>query len=311
MGRRHSLGLLALAIALVFAPSAPASVAANLDRLLRNEPGVVSAVVERSGHIVFERYYHGASRSTRLDVFSVTKSVVSTLIGIAAQDGALGLDQHLGDFFPAQVRSARDRRVRTITLRDLLTMTSGYRDVNATASDDWIGMLVHRPLAAPPGRTFAYDNGSYHLLSAVLTKAVGVTAQKYAERVLFRPLGIAPTIWASDGQGHSLGNTGLRLSARELLRLGELYLRQGIWRGRAVVPRTYVGSATRAYRGNGYGFGWWIVSYRGIPGYAAVGSDGQLIGVFPSRRLIVVLTGTGSDPGRVLFRVVLPALDLR
>jgi CubicO group peptidase (beta-lactamase class C family) len=294
----------------VLAPIANAN-PVDLDRALRNEPGVVSAVVERNGRVTFEHYYRGATRTTRLDVFSVTKSVMSTLIGIAVRRGALRLDQPLADFFPREARSARDKRVRTITVRHLLTMTSGYRDSRVIASDDWVDVLIHRPLAAPPGRTFSYDNGSYHLLSAVLTKAVGMTAQEYAQRVLFGPLGIAPPRWSSDGQGHSLGNTGLRLAPRELLRLGELYLHGGRWRGRQVVPAAYVRAATVEHSAQGYGYGWWAFRYRGADGFAALGANGQIIGVFPSRHVVAVLTGTGSDAGRLLFRVVLPALNLR
>src|SRR5207245_752579 len=158
---------------------------------------------ERDGRLLFERYYRGAARSGRLDVFSVTKSVTATLVGIALHVGMVrSLDQRLGEFFPKDVQHARDKRVRKITLRHLLTMTSGYRDVAAVRSDDWIHTQIDRPLAEDPGRGWAYDNGSFHLLSAVLTKATGRPANAYAQRVLFGPLGIARTKWATDGQGH-------------------------------------------------------------------------------------------------------------
>jgi CubicO group peptidase (beta-lactamase class C family) len=321
VGGRRSLRVgatAAVGLALLLVPAAQAGTGfdpAALDARLRAEPGVLSVVVERNGRLVFERYYRGAARSARLDVFSVTKSVTSTLVGIALAEGKLrSLDQRLGDFFPKDVQRARDKRVRKITLRQLLEMRSGYRDVAAAQSDDWVRTQIDRPLAESPGRGWAYDNGSFHLLSAVLTKATGRTANAYAQRVLLGPLGIASTAWATDGQGHSLGNTGLRLSSRELLRLGDLYLHGGLWRGRQVVPAVYVRAATRPYtnlgRGAGYGYGWWVFGGR-PPGFAALGYGGQAIAVYPSQHLVVVVTGSGDDVQRVLDRLVLPALRLR
>jgi CubicO group peptidase (beta-lactamase class C family) len=285
-----------------------------LDAKLRAEPGVLSVLVERDGRLIFERYYRGSSRSARLDVFSVTKSVTSTLIGIAASEGLLRIDQHLGELFPKDVEHARDKRVRRITLRHLLTMTSGYRDIAAIRSDDWVRTQIDRPLAEDPGRSWAYDNGSYHLLSAAVSKRTRTTANAYAQRVLFAPLGIAPTVWAADGQGHSLGNTGLRLSSRDLLRLGELYLHGGRWNGRQLVPSAYVRTATRSFTvvgpDVGYGYGWWVVSRR-PRGFVALGYGGQEIAVFPQQRLVVVLTGADSRREHVLYGLVLPALHLR
>lgn len=305
----------ALLLAVPAAGAGSAFDANALDQKLRAERGVLSVLVERDGRLIFERYYRGARRSGRLDVFSVTKSVTSTLIGIALHDGLLrSLDQRLGDFFPKDVQRARDKRVRKITLRHLLTMTSGYRDVAAIRSDDWIHTQIDRPLAADPGRGWAYDNGSFHLLSAVLTKATGATANVYAQRMLFGPLGIARTTWTTDGQGHSLGNTGIRLSSRDLVRLGELYLHDGRWNGRRLVPAVYVREATRRHtklgNGWGYGYGWWVLG-GGPAGFAALGYAGQAIAVYPGRHLVVVVTGSGDRLPRVLGRLILPALGIR
>jgi CubicO group peptidase (beta-lactamase class C family) len=320
VGGRRSLRVAATAVglALLLVPAAQAVTrfdAASLDAKLRAEPGVLSVVVERNGRLVFERYYRGAARSARLDVFSVTKSVTSTLVGIALAEGKLrSLDQRLGDFFPKDVQTARDKRVRKITLRHLLEMKSGYRDIAAARSDDWVRTQIDRPLAESPGRGWAYDNGSFHLLSAVLTRVTGRTANAYAQRVLLGPLGIAPTVWTTDGQGHSLGNTGLRLSSRELLRLGELSLHGGSWHGRQLVPAAYVRTATHRYTnlgsGSGYGYGWWVLGGR-PPGFAALGYGGQAVAVYPRQQLVVVVTGSGDRVQRVLDRLVLPALGIR
>jgi len=321
VGGRRSLRVVAtvaVGVTLLLVPAARADTrfdTAALDAKLRAEPGVLSVLVQRNGRLVFERYYRGSARAARLDVFSVTKSVVSTLIGIALAEHKLrSLDQRLGEFFPRDVQHARDKRVRNITLRQLLEMRSGYRDVAVAQSDDWVHTQVDRPLAEDPGSGWAYDNGSYHLLSAVLTKATGLTANAWAQRVLLGPLGISPPVWATDGQGHSLGNTGLRLSSRDLVRLGDLYLHGGRWNGRQLVPSAYVRAATHRYTnlggGSGYGYGWWVLGGRPA-GFAALGYGGQAIAVYPRRQVVVVVTGSGDRLQRVLDRLVLPALGIR
>jgi len=316
----RALQRVAIATAIAFIVVVPTASARTqfdgpaLDRKLRAEPGLLSVLVERDGRVIFERYYHGSSRRARLDVFSVTKSVVSALVGIALHEHRIrSLDQRLGDYFPGYVSHAHDTRIRKITLRELLTMTSGYRDVAAVSSDDWLRTQIDRPLAADPGRSWGYDNGSFHLLSAVLTKATGVTASAYAQRVLFGPLGVAQPAWPTDGQGHSLGNTGLRLSTRDLLRIGELYLHGGRLRGGAIVPAAWVRQSTRPVialgHGYGYGYGWWSLSRPA--GFAALGYGGQQVAVFPVQHVVVVLTGADSRRQHVIDDLVLPALGLR
>jgi CubicO group peptidase (beta-lactamase class C family) len=283
-----------------------------LDRQLRSEPGLLGVLVERDGRVLFERYYNGSSVRARLDVFSITKAVTATLVGIALGDGRLhSLDQRLGDFFPRYVRAANDPRVRRITLRQLLTLTSGYRDVLTLRSDDWLQTYIDRDLAEPPGRTWSYDNGSYHLLSAVLTKVTGLTADAYARRVLFGPLGIRGEHWTSDGQGRSLGNTGLRLAARDLLRFGELYLHGGRVDGRQMVAAGYARDATSPhvrFATVAYGYGFWIFDRRRPHGFAAFGAEGQAVAIFPSLHAVVVVQGSGEQREHVLFDVIVPHL---
>ena len=206
------------------------------------------------------------------------------------------------------MNAASDQRVRKITLRQLLTMTAGYALEPATRSDHWVRTLIQRPLTTDPGRRFSYDGGSYHLLSAVITKATGMSTRRFADRVLFGPLGIRVSHWDTDNEGYNLGDTGLRLRARDLLRLGELYLH----RGRHLVPTGYVRDATRWHSGLGggigYGYGWWILANRRPAAFAALGYGGQAIAVFPSLRAVVVIQAGGDDRDKVLYRLVLPEL---
>jgi CubicO group peptidase (beta-lactamase class C family) len=319
VGRRRSLRVAALVAASLLA-GAPGAHARNgfdpqrLDRELRAEPGVLAVLVERDGQLVFEHYYRGSNATARLPVFSITKSVTSTLIGIALGERELrNLDERLSQFFPNDVKAASDRRVRRITVRQLLTMTAGYTLTPAVLSDHWVETLIRRPLATDPGTTFRYDDGSYHLLSAILTKATGVSAERMAQRALFGTLGIHAERWDSDHEGYSRGDTGLQLRARGLLLLGELYLHGGRWRARQLVPAAYVRDATRRHselgQGFEYGYGWRILADHGPNGFAALGYGGQAVAVFPSRHAVVVIQGSGDDREKVLYQFVLPELE--
>jgi CubicO group peptidase (beta-lactamase class C family) len=268
----------------------------------------------RRGRLVFERYYHGATADQQRNVFSVTKSVVSALVGIALRDGDLrSLDQRLVDFFPEKLERSTDEGVRTITLRDLLTMTAGYRSEQVFATDDWVRTLMNRPLASVPGVTWAYDDGSAHLVSAVLTKATGTSVESFARRKLFGPLGIRPGLWTSDGQGHSLGSTGLHLRPRDLLALGRLYLQNGKWHGRQIVPASWIHTSTATQTsipgGYAYGYLWWV-NTGPHKGFLAQGARGQIVAVYPRYDVVIAITGAGDfnrvDVLRRLLHAVVP-----
>lgn len=279
----------------------------------RQLPTVTSLLVVRHGRLVFERYY-GSSQRTLGDVQSVTKSVVSALVGIALARGDLhGVDQELADFLPARDLVGVDPRIREITIEDLLTMRAGFEGDAVTGFDytstaDWPRALVARRLAWDPGTHFAYDSGTVHLLSAVLTKATGMRASAYARRYLFGPIRLGTVTWPSDPSGISLGGWGLELTARQMAKLGYLYLHGGRWGGRQVVPASWVTRSTtkRVATGlvgggwgypaaSGYGYLWWRYP-RAVPaGFMAVGRGGQFVLVWPKLDLIVVTTARVQD----------------
>jgi CubicO group peptidase (beta-lactamase class C family) len=276
-------------------------------------PGLLSVLVMRHGTRVFERYYRGASAAQEHDVFSITKSVVSILVGIELSRGRLHrLDQRLVDFFPERLERDADPRVRAITLRDLLTMTAGYRATPLPAGEDVTRTLLNRPLATDPGATFFYDDGSAHLLSAILTKTSGTSTERLAREVLFEPLGIRHARWLSDRQGTTLGSTGLLLRARDLLTLGELYLRHGRWHGEQIVPAAWVRESTRAQvripGGFAYGYLWWV-NTGPHGGFLAQGYAGQLLAVVPRDEVVVAVSGAGGFDHRLVLKQVLGAVE--
>jgi CubicO group peptidase (beta-lactamase class C family) len=257
-------------------------------------PGVTSVLVAKHGRIVREDYYGGLRATDRVPVFSITKSVVSALVGIALAEGRLqSVAQPVAHFIPGA-----DPRIR---LRHLLSMTAGYgRGLNF--GDTEASVLAGRPLVSRPGTTFNYDSGSSDLLAAVLTRATGMSPAEYARRSLFGPMGIRDVRWPG-----SHGGSGLLLRPRELLAFGQLYLDHGSRHGRRVVPASWVRSSTSTHirveprQGitDGYGYDWWIET-RGQPFFAAHGYLGQALVVFPRLDEVVLVTSSREDYGETL-----------
>ena len=244
-------------------------------------------------------------------MFSITKTVVSALVGIAVRERKLaGVDERLADVFPEEFGSHTDPRKRSITLGELLSMTSGFCCTPAFLGDP-VPELIQRPLGIDPGSGFHYDGGSSDLLSAALAKVTGMTAAQYAQAHLFAPLGIRGVRWDALGKRYSGGAAGLFLRPRELLAFGQLYLDDGRWRGKEVVPAAWVRQSTRAHvrvdRGIAYGYDWWITADP-APGFAALGYGGQALFVFPRLDLVVVVTAASDDERP---RLVLAELAVR
>jgi CubicO group peptidase (beta-lactamase class C family) len=283
----------------------------GIDRRARDEvPSLESLLVVRHGRIVFERDYHGEAANSH-DVQSVTKSVVSLLVGIALHERAIeSLNQTLSDFLPRWTTRSLDPRVRHITLRQLLEIRAGFAlDVDSEGTPafesaaNWTQAILARSLANDPGQSFAYDGGASHLLSVVLTQATGMPADEYARKRLFRPLGIRDSRWTWDRetQGNADGASGLSLRARDMARIGQLVLQHGRWNGRQLVPSDYIGEATQTQESArfpaggpllGYGYQFWTLPPHG---FAAIGFGGQSIAVFPAPDLVVVTRGAITD----------------
>ena len=280
-----------------------------------------AVVVATEDRILFEQYYRSDPDTYRV-VNSVTKSVVSTLIGIALHEGLIGsLDDTLAELLP-KYADAMSTRVAGVTLRQLLTMTAGFPGTaGATApvfthSEDWVRNILTHPESAP-GSRFLYSDGTSHLLAAVLEEATGTSALDFARSRLFEPLGIdtqpafdpaareqpqakalaeyqnAGFAWPRDPQGVSTGWWGIKLRPRDMVKLGQLFLAGGRWDNQQVVPADWVDQATTRHvaaegHSDGYGYQWWTATTDGDEAFAAVGYGGQIIQVVPDRNVVVV-----------------------
>ena len=299
---------------------------AELSKTIRENYQSIRAVVVLRGDLpVFEYYRHGTGPNDLLPVRSVTKSVMSILVGVALGQAAFNsLDQHLGDLLPEALEPGVDPRVREITIRHLLTMSSGFNPASIGALPPsarlWAWSL-HRPMLDAPGRQFSYDNEASHLLSIFLTRAIKQDPRRFAQQHLFGPLGIENYAWQLDDEGNLQGASGLSLTARDMAKIGSLYLRGGRWNGMQLVPEAYVTEATREHNHGGppvhaadYGYLWWITRPPGeTAAYFAAGIKGQLIYIVPAHDLVTVIAGDASGAGgrRLINQAILPAVQMR
>jgi len=267
-------------------------------------PKVHGVLVARHGYVVLEAYHTGYDSRFRFYQQSATKSVTSALVGIAIGRGELaGRSAILRDVIPTYLRASDDPAVGTITLDQLLTMSSGF-DGPPVGPRPLVRSLLARPVVHEPGTFFAYDDGGFHVLAVALQTATGSHLRDYVNQHLFAPLGFAVGSgeWATDDLGIPFGSTGLRLSLREMAKVGELYLRDGVWDGRRILPEGWVDHGRRVRSvdttdGSLYGAHWWIDQLDTERGtFRASGYEGQMVAICPALDAIVVRLGHTPEP---------------
>jgi CubicO group peptidase (beta-lactamase class C family) len=299
------------------------------DATAERDPYFRSLLVVKDGELVFERYYHGGSRDQRTEVWSVTKSFTSALVGIAIDQGFIGgVGKPMVDLLPEYPAFG------AMTLEDVLTHRTGLAwdedsQESWILSEDWIGEALDRGFVSESGHELLYSSANSHFLSAVLLAATGESPGRFAEKRLFVPLGIefaeAPTIgpytnwqqlhepldgtWRRDNKGLEIGAFGLRLTALEMAKFGFLYLNRGRWEGQPVVSDEWVDISTRDHvlRSDtvGFGYHWMVVERAGQIAFDADGWGGQSISVIPALDMVIVTKCDAVDPqGRSSYRVL-------
>ena len=324
------------------------------DEIRKGNYGNTHAVlVARQGRLAYEAYFTGDERNwgegwTRGVVFgpgrlhdarSITKTVVSSLVGIALHEGHIpSLDAPLHELLPSHRNLLTGRKAK-LTLRHLLTMTAGLAwsedgpaaendELRMYASSDPLAYVLERDLTYEPGQRWTYSGGTTHLLGVILERRTGRPLEEYAREVLFQPLGIRHYEWRGDFGGMPAPASGLRFLPRDFLKLGILFANDGQWNGRQIIPSAWLHQAMRpqieipitpdapaSARRSGYGFQWWYDEYDIVDDRARIstasGLGGQRIFVMPERDLVVVVLsghfgrpGTTWTPEQILHRVV-------
>jgi CubicO group peptidase (beta-lactamase class C family) len=258
--------------------------------------------VSHEGEVIFEHYARGYSATRLANIKSASKSVISTLVGIAIERQLIpGLDEPIVRWFP-ELRDDSDPRKRAITIGDLLTMRSGLASTSGrnygawVNSRNWLRYALGRAMISDPGTSMEYSTGTSHILSAILTRATKRTTRQFANEALGRPLGFTFANWLRDPQGIYFGGNEMQMTPPQMLALGELYLNRGLANGRQVVPAEWVDrscvSVTRSVydRSREYGMGWWIQDIGGHRACFAWGYGGQYVMVFRELDVVVAVT---------------------
>ncbi len=267
-------------------------------------PRLQSLLVSRRGTLVLEQYFNGARAGRPANVKSVSKSVISALVGIAIHRRLIAsVREPIAQYFPGVVDGAADAAKRRITIEDLLTMRSGLESTSGrnygawVRSPNWVRFVLTRPLEATPGETIEYSTGNTHLLSAILTRVTGTNTWQFARDALARPLGISLVRWTRDPQGIYFGGNEMLMTSRDMISFGELYLNRGRAGGKQIVPDSWI-EASFVPRGRSYwsdqqyGYGWWIRELSGHRAYFAWGFGGQYIFVLPELELVIATTSS-------------------
>ena len=302
-----------------------AGVLAQLDSaILDNNYGDVhSVLVVRNGHLVFEKYYKEYDRNRKHHIYSISKTFTSALIGIAIDQGKIkGVDERMLDFFPEYTTILNnDSLKKAITLHHLLAMTAGFESEDSLgSSDDFVEYMLNRPVAFEPGQVWSYSSGSSCLLSGIIKNRTGMSAEDYAKKYLFTPLGITDWYWAKGP--HDLTNTagGLDLRPLDMALFGQLYLQNGEWKGKQIVSKEWIDESVKVHvafskEDRSYGYHLWqflptsavaqLLEKNDV--FFASGAAEQKIYIIPHLKCVVVMTGDRAKVKEILLKII-PAI---
>lgn len=266
--------------------------------------------IVRHGKFITEIARYPFQASDKRLVYSVSKTFTSTAIGLAVQEGILRVEDRLLDYFPECQNLPMDARAAKITLRDVLTMSTGHErdtvgDMCNSENTSWPEIFFTRKMAYMPGERFVYNSGGTYMLSEVISRVTGKSLRIWLQEKLFAPLGITDVSWDIHGDVNT-GAWGLLIAPRDLCKVGLLYLNKGVWNGQRILSEAWIQEATTPWIatnikgctnwGQRYGYQIW----ENIPGsYRADGAFGQYCMVFPQQDMVIVTTAEEMDGSRI------------
>lgn len=288
----------------------------NLHTIILNEyENTEGIVILEAGQIVFEEYFGNSNSQSKIHIASVTKSILSALIGIAIEKGYIkSTEETVMGYFPEYTSISSNGVREKVTIQNLLTMTAPYSFNDWSepleafcTSPDWIEFALQEMGQNGEIGAFKYSTASAHLLSAILTRVTGTSTREFANKFLFTQIGIDSINeypmssygyddlfgkrvkgWVHDPNNITTGGWGLTLTVREMARFGQLYLNNGFWNGKQIIPQDWIAKST-APNLNHYGYMWWLFENHGLDAFAAMGDGGNTICCVPQKKLVVAI----------------------
>jgi len=269
-------------------------------------PRIDSLLLVKNGYIVLEEYFYSYNENRTHRLYSVTKSITSALTGIAIREGFINsINQPVLDFFPEVITPEMNPKKHNITIEHLLTMTAGLY-----WSDDFEMMpimgskrnpyayVLEQNLIHEPGTFFQYSSGLTHVLAGIIHRSSGMFLSDFAEEYLFNFIGIDHYYWPTDRTGNNFGGSDIYLRPRDMARFGYLYLQNGSWDRKQIVPKEWIENSTRLqidlsgyFQDLDYGWLWNIIPTSDRQAYTAMGHRGQFITVLPDDKAVLTFTG--------------------
>ena len=274
------------------------------------------------GKVIAERFWTPYAPQDKVWVYSLSKSFASTAVGLAVAEGLLSVEDRVIDFFPEKAPANPCAHLRDMRVRHLLSMNTGHAAEPLPGpaelfSSDWVEYVLHYPLKYAPGSHFLYNSAATFVLSAIVQKVSGSCLVDFLHPRLFVPLGFDETLWASNPQGINMGAVGLMTRLEDIAKLGQLYLNQGVYNGKRILPEEWVRAATSVQSdtcrpgeptdwSQGYGYQFWRCRHGA---YRGDGAYGQYCVVMPQHDMVLVLLSETSEmqgPLEEVWRYLLP-----
>lgn len=283
------------------------------DLIKKEYSNIAGIAIRKDNHLIYEKYFDGYTEDDALHIASVTKSIISILIGMAIDKGYMkNIEQHVLDFFPNYTVKRGEKTIQNITIANLLSMTAPYKYksepyTKVYTSDDWVKAALDLLGGKGGIGEFTYSTVGTHILSGVLTNATGQSIIDFATESLFKPLAIkAPTNtfiqnkeaymaflkdkyvtgWIVDPKGVNTAGWGLTLTPLDMAKIGQLYLNGGVWNSQRIISSKWIEDSTTEKSRLGklaYGYLWWIVD----DCYAALGDGGNAIFINPKKKMVI------------------------
>jgi CubicO group peptidase (beta-lactamase class C family) len=264
---------------------------------------VTSLLIQQDGRLLAQYYFNGMREGEATNIKSASKSIISLLVGIAVEKGDIeSVNQPIKPYFENYFQANPDSVKETITIKDLLTMRSGLETTSFhnygrwVISDNWVEFALGQSIEKQPGGDMIYSTGTSHLLSVIISKAAGMSTKAFAEEYLFGPMDIKVGGWDRDPQGNYMGGNNMALAPGDMIKIGQLMLNGGLYKGQRIVSRDWIIDSFKTYtRSNfnpyDYGYMWWNKPVGNFKVYFAWGFGGQYIFMIPELDATVVLTG--------------------